>query len=412
MHVLHINQSDINGGAAIAGYRLHQGLIRQGINSSLLTANALTDDPQVAIIPRRHRIEYLLHQITFRLGLHTLHSIGSFEISKEPFFETADVLNFHNLHSTNFSYLAIPKLTQEKPAVYTLHDMWSFTGHCASTLGCDKWKAGCGRCPYPDSYPAIVHDNTSLEWKLKNWVYSCSNLTIVTPSRWLTEQAKVSMLNRFCIHHIPHGIDTNAYRPLDPELCRAVFNIPVEKKVIAFGTTSLRNILKGGDLLLKALQSLPTKLKQQCVLLTFGQRNTPLESVLDLPAIHLGYIDSDFLKSMVYSVADLFLHPTRADVFGLVLQESMACGTPMVSFEIGGVPDLVRPGVTGYLAKPEDVEDFKNGIIQLLEDDLLRRTMKLNCRQIALAEYSLNLQATRYINLYQKILNNKPLKTK
>lgn len=119
----------------------------------------------------------------------------------------------------------------------------------------------------------------------------------------------------------------------------------------------------------------------------------------------LGYISSDRLKAVAYSAADLFLFPTRADNLPLVLQESMACGTPMVSFRIGGVPDLVRPGITSYLAQPENAQDFTVGIEQLLSDRSLREQMSQNCREITLQEYSLNLQAERYISLYKKALN-------
>jgi glycosyltransferase involved in cell wall biosynthesis len=108
--------------------------------------------------------------------------------------------------------------------------------------------------------------------------------------------------------------------------------------------------------------------------------------------------------AVAYSAADLFVFPTRADIFGKMLQESMACGTPMVSFNTCGVPDLVRPGVTGYLAASEDVQDLSNGIVQLLEDNLLREQMSQNCRTIALKEYTLELQAQKYIELYQSLL--------
>jgi glycosyltransferase involved in cell wall biosynthesis len=117
-----------------------------------------------------------------------------------------------------------------------------------------------------------------------------------------------------------------------------------------------------------------------------------------------GYLNSDRLKSIAYSAADLFIFPTRADNLPLVLQESMACGTPMVSFKIGGVPDLVRPGITGYLALPEDTQDFCDGIVKLLEDEPLRKKMSENCRDIALKEYSLDLQAQQYMQLYQQVL--------
>jgi glycosyltransferase involved in cell wall biosynthesis len=161
-------------------------------------------------------------------------------------------------------------------------------------------------------------------------------------------------------------------------------------------------------LLVKALQSLPDTLKQDCFLLTFGKSTTRLEQAVDIPALHLGYMSSDRLKAIAYSAADLFVFPTRADNLPLVLQESMACGTPMVSFKVGGVPDLVRPGITGYLAEAENPQDLCRGIVELLEDEALRVSMGKNCREIAVQEYPLELQARRYVDLYQKVLDATP----
>lgn len=407
MKVIHINTSDDFSGAAIAGHRLHQGLLRQGIDSRLLLGSSkTTSSDRTAVIPRKQRIETLISRITWQLGFNDLNVISTFDIPKHPFYQEADVLNFHNLHSGYFNYLAIPQLTETKPAVFTLHDMWSFTGHCVYSCDCDRWKSGCGKCPYPDTYPGVQRDNTHLEWKLKSWVYSRSNLVIVTLSKWLTELALQSILNRFPIHHIPNGIDTEVYQPLDPELCRAVLGIPTSKKVLMFGAQNLTDPRKGGDLLLKALQSLPESLKAETVLLILGDYGTTLESV-EIQTINLGYISSDRLKSVAYSAADLFVFPTRADNLPLVLQESMACGTPMVSFKVGGVPDLVRHGITGYLAVPEDAEDLGKGIMQLLQDQNERDRMSQQCRAIAVEEYSLELQAQRYIQLYAQTLNQK-----
>jgi glycosyltransferase involved in cell wall biosynthesis len=406
MYVLHFNQSDIVGGAAIAGYRLHQGLLAQGIDSRLLVGTVTTKSDRVDATPNTHRIAKQLNRYSWRFGLNYVNILSTFDIPKHQFYKEADILNFHNIHNGYFNYLAIPSLTKEKPAIFTLHDMWGFTGHCIYSYECDRWKIGCGKCPYPDIYPAIGIDNTHLEWKLKNWVYSRSNLTIVTPSKHLTEQVKQSMLNRFPIHHIPHGIDTEAYQPLDPEECKSLLGIPSVKKVLIFGAEYINDYRKGGDLLLKALQMLPESLKAEIVLLTFGKHSETLSKAVGLSNIHLGYLSSDRLKSIAYSAADLFIFPTRADIFGLVAQEAAACGTPTVSFKVGGVPDIVRPGITGYLAQPEDAQDFCNGIVQLLEDENLRQSMGKNCRAIALKEYPLELQAQRYIELYRQVLQN------
>jgi hypothetical protein len=197
MKILHINQSDIAGGASIAGFRLHQGLLSKGIDSRVLVGTSKTQSDRVTVIPRKYKTENYLAYVSTPLGLNYTHIISSFSIPKLNDYQTADVLNLHNLHYGFFNYLAISKLTQTKPAVFTLHDMWSFTGHCAYSYDCERWQMGCGRCPYPKTYPAIQRDSTALEWKLKDWVYARSNLTIVAPSRWLMRQAERSMLGSF-----------------------------------------------------------------------------------------------------------------------------------------------------------------------------------------------------------------------
>jgi glycosyltransferase involved in cell wall biosynthesis len=405
MNVLHINQSDIAGGAAISGYRLHQGLLTQGINSKLLVGQVKTSSDRVAAAPRKFRIESQLYRFSHSLGLNYLNHIGSFDIPKHSFYQETDILNFHNLHNGYFSYLAIPALSKSKPAVLTLHDMWSFTGHCAYSYDCDRWKTGCGKCPYPDTYPAVERDNTNIEWKLKNWVYGRSNLTIIAPSLWLTEKAKQSMLNRFPIYHIPNGIDTEVYQPLlDSKQCRSLLGISSSKKVLMFGAEYLKDSRKGGDLLVESLQKLPQSLKAEIVLLTIGNGSEAISEAVGIQNLNLGYVTSDRIKAIAYSAADLFLFPTRADNLPLVLQESMSCGTPIISFKVGGVPDLVRTGVTGYLAHPEDTQDFCDGILQSLEEVDVLESMSQNCRTIALQEYSLEQQAKRYIKLYEQII--------
>jgi glycosyltransferase involved in cell wall biosynthesis len=344
-----------------------------------------------------------VHRINQAFGLQYISSTSSFQLQKHPLYQEAEILNFHNLHSGYFNYLAISSLTQSKPAVLTLHDMWSFTGHCSYSYDCDRWKIGCGQCPYPNVYPAISRDSTHLEWKLKDWVYARSNLTIVAPSKWLVEQAKQSMLQRFPIHHIPYGVDLTLYEPLDPLHCRALLGIPPNKKVMMFCAFDLADSRKGGDLLLAALQLLPETLKAESMLLTIGSSSN-LEQMTGIPTLNLGQVAHDRLKAIAYSAADVFVLPTRADNLPLVLQESLACGTPIVASRVGGVPDLVRPGVTGYLAEPENATDLKDGIVKVLDADDFREQLRQQCRSIALEECSLELQAHRYIELYHQLI--------
>ena len=405
MKILHINQSDISGGASIAGYRLHQSLINRNIDSKLLVDQQKINSDHVLTLDRKRVTEDLISRFSDSFGLNYIFVFNSFQILKQSIYKNADILNFHNLHGGYFNYLAMAKLTQSKSAVFTLHDMWSFTGHCAYSFDCQKWKTGCGQCPYPETYPKIKRDSTALEWKLKKWVYQHSNLAIVCPSQWLTEQAEQSILNCFPIHHIPNGINIQEYQPLDPDICRQVLDLPLNKKILLFGAQSLSDPRKGGDLLLKSLQNIPQSLKQDLILLTFGDGGEQFQSHIDITVLSLGYISGDRLKSIAYSAADLFLFPTRADNLPLVLQESMACGTPLISFHVGGVPELVRSGVTGELAQPENILEFTQKIIELLEDTNKREVLSKNCRHIAKTEYSIELQTDRYVQLYQQCLS-------
>ena len=385
-------------------YRLHLGLRKAGIDSKILCANKTTESSHVTVLQRRRRLELWIKKLTSRFGLNDIHCVSSFGIKRHKFFSDANILHIHGIHSGFFSYLALPTLTESKPAVFTLHDMWPLTGHCAINYDCERWKIGCGHCPYTDAYPPVLRDATRVEWKLKNWVYGCSNLTIVSPSSCYAERAKLSMLNRFSIYHIPHGIDIEAYQPLDPVHCRSVLGIAQDKKVLMFAASVLNQFNKGGDLLLEALQGLPESLKAETVLLLLGHGGETIAEVVGMQAINLGYITNDRLKAIAYSAADLFISPTRAEAFGLVCLESIACGTPVVSFKVGGVPDIVRPGITGYLAEPENAKDFCNGTVQLVEDEHLRNDMSQKCREIALKEYRIELQVQQHIKLYRQLL--------
>jgi glycosyltransferase involved in cell wall biosynthesis len=403
MKVLLIHRGDQGlGGGQVALQRLQRGLTQTGVEAHILCANPTRDDS--IAIPRRRRVEAFLGKVTRWCGLNDLHCVSSFGIKHLPAYQQADILDFHSIHSGFFNYLALPGLTAQKPAVFTLHDMWPFTGHCHASLDCERWKSGCGKCPYLSIAPALRRDTSRLEWKLKHWVYQHARLTLVAPSSWLVEQVKHSMLSHFPLHHIPFGIDTHLYQPLDPERCRSLLRIPAGKKVVLFVAEELNRHLKGSDLLVQALRSLPEALKRDTLLLLLGRGGGTFAKLVDMPMLDLGFVSSDHLKAIVYSAADIFVSPTRAESFGLVLLESMACGTPLVSFRVGGVPDLVRPGVTGYLAQPGDAYDLAKGIVQLLEDEPLRLSLRQQCRLVATREYSLELYIHRYLSLYRSLI--------
>lgn len=406
MNVLQINFSDHSGGGggAIAMYRLCQGLDTLGVDCKILSKAKTLSGEQSDVIPRLRWVEGALKLLTKPLGLNDIHTLGSFRLGNHPFFKQADVIHTHVIHSDYFNYLAIPKLTAHTPMVMTLHDMWAFTGHCAYSYDCDRWQTGCGQCPYPDSYPPIQRDNTRLEWRLKRWAYNHARLAIVAPSRWLQTQAQTSLLGVRAIHHIPNGLDVQAYAPINPILARQALGLPVDHHIVMSCAESLTDSRKGMDLLIQSLHRLPDDLKAKTTLLLMGKSSETMQRAIALPTVFLGFVASDRLKALAYSAADLFAFPTRADNLPIVLQESMACGTPMVSFDVGGVPDLVRPGITGLLAPAEDVDAFTAQVVTLLTQPDLRHSLAAQCRDVAVAEYALDLQAQRYKALYESLL--------
>ena len=404
LNVLHINTRYSGGGAAVASTRLHEGLKKAGCKSRFMVGFSSGELEEVQVVPYDWKSRWL-HRLIPLTGLNYLEYQGSFKIPKSNFYKEADVLNLHNLHRDYFSYLALPILTSNKPAVWTLHDMWSFTGHCAYSFNCNRWKVGCGNCPYLNTYPAVKRDATKWEWKLKNRAYSRSNIKIIVTSKWLESKVRKSVLEEyFSIIRIPHGIDINTYFPIEKKICRSVLNIPNDKIVLMFSAVSVSDHRKGGDLLIKILKSIPKSLKSNMVLLIMGEGSTAYGKLVDMEVLPLGYVGSDQLKVICYNAADIFLFPTRADIWSLVVQESMACGTPCISFDVGGVRDLIRHGINGFLAHAEDVNDFRKSIIELAEDHVMRREMGSIGREIALNEYDIQIQVNQYLALYKNLI--------
>jgi glycosyltransferase involved in cell wall biosynthesis len=412
LKVAHINLGDTAhyGGTAVAVARLNQALQRASVGSTVLCGYRDQQWPSFSRLPRPaflRLIEAVVKRFTRECGLNDIHNISSFLLGQSHPFKEVEILNLHCIHHGYFNYLALPQLTSQKPTVYTMHDMWAFTGHCTYSFQCDRWKTGCGQCPDLTIVPSVKRDGTQIEWRLKRWAYEHSSLSIVSPSLWLANLLKESILRHHPIHYIPNGIDIDIYQPLDASECRSLLEIPDDKYVLMFGAAYLNDPRKGADLLIPALLELPSALKAKVVLLLFGSStNNSIAEAVGITTINLGYITDDHQKVVAYSAADLFILPTRADNLPIVLQESLACGTPVLSFDVGGVSELVRPGVTGYLARPEDYKDLGKGIVSLLEDESLRSRMGFNCREIAVKEYSLDLQVKRYIELYENVLNN------
>lgn len=415
LRVLLLNHADIvGGGAAVAGFRLHRSLLTAGVASTLLVGTKASTDPTVTELAQPPLVRRSLRKLGHEVGLNELDGVGAYGLHRSPLAQRADVIHAHAVHGSWFSYPAMARLSRRTPTVLTLHDMWPFTGHCSFSFECDRWRTGCGRCPHPEVFPAVKQDATAVEWRLKKAVWARSRLVVVSPSRWLAGLAAESMLGRFEVRVIPHGIDTAVFAPRPRDACRAALGIAPDRTALMFTAASLSGAAggdaadrKGADLLLAALRAAPPLLRERCSLILMGGQAEVMASTLradGYDVAEVGYVVSDPLKSFVYSAADLFIFPTRADNAPLVVLESLACGTPVASFDVGGLAEMVRAGQTGTLATAADVAGFTAAIVELVEDPARLAAMRQTCRAVVEAEHGEARAAARHIELYEALL--------
>jgi glycosyltransferase involved in cell wall biosynthesis len=409
VRVLFVHPNDVGvSGGTIAMHRLRRGLAQVGVASQILCVHRQLPPEDAALIPEPAFIkvaESLLRPVTIRMGFNDIHRLTSFWISKSSAFRKADVLDFHCLHGGYFNYLALPHLTRLKPAVITLHDMFPITGHCSFSFGCDRWSTGCGRCPHLDVFPAVWRDATRAEWHLKRRAYRRATIAAVSPSRWLAEMAQRGVFAGLPVHHIPLGVDTTLYRPRED--ARVAAGLPSGRILLLAAATSMKadqSDRKGGDLLIGAINALPAELRARSSLVLMGRVDPSFARQVPIAVIALGYVDDEARKASIYAAADCLVSSTRADNLPLVILESFACGTPTASFAVGGIPELVREGVTGALAIPENSISLAQAIERVITSST-RDQWRTRCRAIALAEYDSRLHVRRMSELYQTLVS-------
>ena len=408
LSVLHISAWDNVGGAARAAYRLHTTLRRLGARSRMVVGWKATDDEDVSVIRDRRALwmlDRLCDKLSERLSLQYCFYPSSMSLPRWPWVREAEVIQICNTHGGYFSHLALPALSRMRPVVWRLDDMWPMTGHCIYSFECARWKTGCGSCPIVSDYPSLRRDRTALLWRIKRRVYRRAPMTLVTPSRWMAGLARESpLLDQFPVEVIPNGLDLQVFRPLPKRSAREVLGLDPDKRLVLFGAHVASDRRKGAGLLADALARLAHPSRSDVELLTIGRGSPDLDASIPMPVRHLGPLQDDALLAAAYSAADVYLLPTLADNLPNTLIESMACGTPVVSFDVGGVAEAVRHLETGYLARERDVEDFAGGLALLLDDPALRASMGRRGREVAEREYSLELQAQRFLGVYRQAI--------
>jgi glycosyltransferase involved in cell wall biosynthesis len=406
-----LNTYDRAGGAAIAAYRLHTGLRQSGINSQMVVGYKFGDDPTVikaSTDPLGRMIDFLrpsLDSLPLTPYPKRQHNTLSFEWLPDRLAAKIDRWqpDLLHLHWIGSGFVQIEALAQfHKPICWTLHDMWAFTGGCHYSDGCDRYLANCGSCPILNSNKA--DDATRWVWQRKQAAWQELQLQIITPSYWLADLARRSSLLRdMPIAVIPNGLDTDIYQPQNRQWAKQQLDLPTDKQLILFGAlyaTSDRR--KGFDLLTAALAQLPEEWRDQVILGIFGATAPKNPPDFGFPARYLGEINSDEQLAMVYAAADVFVLPSREDNLPNTILEALACGTPCVSFGIGGIPEAIDDRQNGYIAEPFDPIDLAHGIVWVLMQNA--GEIGSVARAKALREYALPIQAQRYQEIYESLL--------
>ncbi|MGI0492177.1 glycosyltransferase family 4 protein [Alkalinema pantanalense CENA528] len=415
MKPLLLSTYDITGGAARAAYRLHQGLQEIGLESQMLVQNKASDDRSV-IAPRsklQKTIAFLRPGIDgLPLNFYRQRQIDRYSPAwlPEPLTQQIaalqpDIVNLHWMGSGFLRLETLRKLRQ--PIVWTMHDMWAFTGGCHYSDGCDRYEQTCGACPKLNSQKP--RDLSRWIWRRKQRAWQRLNLTIVTPSCWLAQcAAQSSLLKPYRVEIIPYGLDLQRYRPYDRDddraMVRKILNLPLDVPLILFGAAdATRDRRKGFHVLQAALQSLSQQSwPQRPELVIFGASQPEVPPDLGFPTHYLGTLGDEISLSLAYAAADVFVAPSLEDNLPNTVLEALACGTPCVAFKIGGMPDMIIPGETGYLAQPYRVQDLAQGIRWVLMTD---RPLRAQARAHAEKSFALTQQAQRYQRLFQELLS-------
>jgi len=312
-----------------------------------------------------------------------------------------------------FDYLSLLNI----PIVWTLHDCWSFTGHCAyfDYIGCDKWINGCCKCPQKNRYPASkLLDQSKRNYELKKRLFnSVKNMTIVPVSYWLAEQVKRSFLNKYPIYVIQNGIDTNVFHPItdtesnepprpegrgiEPQKIKKKYNI--ENKFIILGVASTWDARKGlSDFIM--LNNLINHEMFKIVLVGLNKKQ-----MTKLPKEIIGIERTENINELaaLYSIADVYISCSVEETFGLTIVESMACGTPVVVYNCTAMPELVDIS-TGFVLEKGDIDGLYKSILKVKEKG--KKYYTNNCRNRAEIFYDKQERCKNYIQLYNKLLIN------
>ncbi len=425
MKVLLINTEDISGGATVACKRLLNALQKvEGLEVKLLVYQKKSDNPQITGFAQKfwakkkvffnflkERLFFAVFEKNKSVRFAFSPTKAGVDISNHPLVKEADIIH---LHWINFGFLSLDSLEKlfalNKPIVWTLHDMWAFTGGCHYAGNCINYQDQCGNCQ-PYLKKPTPHDLSFKILKRKKIIFSSNqNINFVACSRWLGKVAEESNLvhtANVSVTNIPNPIDTDVFKPFNTLESREELHLPKNKFYLLFGAMNIGDKRKGFSYLAKALHSLKEKypeLGSKIILLVFGKADEDLFEKLPFETHYLGQIKGLEKMIQAYNAADIFILPSIEDNLPNTVMESMACGKPVVAFDTGGIPEMITHLENGYLADFQSATSLSEGIAYFA--NLSEKEYGQACRNARLkveANYSEELIATQYHAFYQKI---------
>jgi glycosyltransferase involved in cell wall biosynthesis len=416
MKIVHFNTFEGGGGAAKASLALHRAMLNLGIDATLIVHRKTSFDTSVIglapakgglfnkkLIPRfLSAIHYVLYRPleTWSFGL-----FGNKSIAQHGKVKGADIISLSWV-SWFLDIDAIAELLkQNKPVVWTCYDMWAFTGGCHYAGDCDHFTKNCGSCPQLGH--ANGWDISEWLWKKKKKCWDVSRLTIVCPSQWLAESVRKSgLLRNVRIEVIPSGIDISVFHPMSKVDARNILGLPLEKKLILFiASRGFANERKGGKLLEKSLHVLHDTCQGDLPDVVILGHRQGASAAQEKFTIHSREFNDDVSLAHIYAACDVLVAPSKADTLPLTVLQSMACGTPCVAFNVGGMGDVIEHSSSGYLALPFDIVDFARGIAFVLEDGSRHESLSCKCVNKIHSGFTSINEARQYIQLFEKLLS-------
>ena len=409
MKILTVSTYDIRPGAARSAYRMHKVLGEYGIDVQMLVQNKSSDDFTVMdndnILKKiiglaRPKIDQIPVQL-YKKKSKTL-----FSPDWTPFNDIvhkinevkADIVHFHWVSGGMIPLSQLSKI--QAPIVWTLHDMWPFTGGCHYTEGCENFYLKCGKCKVLGSNKERDLSRYSFNVK-KNAYGKVRQMTAIGLSKWITEEAKNSSLFKGVnIFHIPNFIDSEFFKPINKSVARNVFNLPQNKKLVLFGAVNPNgDKRKGYSQLIGALEKLNGV--NDIELVIFGNTGSDDVPKLDYPAHYTGFLKDEVSVMMLYNACDVIVVPSLQENLSDVIMAGQSCGVPVVCFKIGGNVDMVIHKQTGYLAKAFDQEEMAKGIAWTIEHT---KELGDNARKFIVNNFDKEVIIPKYISLYNKIV--------